>query len=349
MRKNGFAKKTICAAMAASMMLTGCAGGSKSGLVVSTWGLGEDVYRKNTVQPYEEANSIKVTLETGTTTERSTKLQTNPNSGIDVIELSQAEAAKCVEAGAIEAVDVSALTNYKDLMDSAKAVAESGQGIPYTTNVLGIIYDKEAVGFEINDWSDLWDPRLEGKIAIPEITSTFGPAMVYIASDYKGVDVTSDNGSAAFEALGELKPNIVKTYSKSSDLANLFASGEIEAAVIGDFGIEAVQKAASQTLFVMPKSGTYANYNTLCISKNSKNKELAQKWIDWRISKECQTSSATEIFEVPINTQVDSSVVETLKGADFMDHLKNSKVVDFGFVNPILSDWTDSWNKVVNN
>ena len=44
------------------------------------------------------------------------------------------------------------------------------------------------------------EAELEGKIAIPDITTTFGPAMVYMASDYKGVDVTSDNGEAAFAA-----------------------------------------------------------------------------------------------------------------------------------------------------
>ena len=37
-----------------------------------------------------------------------------------------------------------------------------------------------------------------------------------------------------FEAMKELKPNVVKTYSKSSDLANMFQSGEIEAAVVAD-------------------------------------------------------------------------------------------------------------------
>ena len=66
--------------------------------------------------------------------------------------------------------------------------------------------------------------------------------MVHIASDYKGVDITSDNGKAAFEALEELKPNIVKTYTKSSDLTNMFSAGEISVAVVADFGVSLIQK-----------------------------------------------------------------------------------------------------------
>ena len=66
--------------------------------------------------------------------------------------------------------------------------------------------------------------------------------MVHIASDYKDVDITSDNGKAAFEALEELKPNIVKTYTKSSDLTNMFSAGEISVAVVADFGVSLIQK-----------------------------------------------------------------------------------------------------------
>ncbi|MBO3282483.1 ABC transporter substrate-binding protein, partial [Intestinimonas butyriciproducens] len=69
---------------------------------------------------------------------------------------------------------------------AAKKMAEAGQGVAYTINSIGIMYNPEDVGFEIKSFDDLWDARLEGRIAIPDITTTFGPAMVYMASDYKG-------------------------------------------------------------------------------------------------------------------------------------------------------------------
>ena len=59
-------------------------------------------------------------------------------------------------------------------------------------------------------------------VSIPEITTTFGPAMVYVAGDHAGTPVAEDEGKAAFETLAELKPNLVKTYTKSSDLINMF-------------------------------------------------------------------------------------------------------------------------------
>ena len=92
--------------------------------------------------------------------------------------------------------------------------------------------------------------------------------MVYVASDHAGVDVTTDNGEAAFKALADLKPNLVKTYTKSSDLINMFTSGEVAAAVVGDFGVPTIV-AANPTLVYVTPDGAYANFNTINVTKHS--------------------------------------------------------------------------------
>ena len=57
-------------------------------LTVSTWGLSEDVLVEDVYGPFEELCNCKVILETDTTANRYTKLSTNPDSTVDVIELS---------------------------------------------------------------------------------------------------------------------------------------------------------------------------------------------------------------------------------------------------------------------
>lgn len=114
---------------------------------------------------------------------------------------------------------------------------------------------------------------MKGKISVPDVATTAGPLMLYVASEHAGQDITKDNGKAAFEAMKELKPNVVKTYSKSSDLANMFQSGEIEAAVVADFAVDIIQGAAENVTYVVPESGTYANYNTVNIPKKHKTKK----------------------------------------------------------------------------
>ncbi|MDF2616374.1 MAG: transporter substrate-binding protein [Sedimentibacter sp.] len=213
-------KKSLALLMITASFLTACSGGEKNEapakdepkqLIVSTFAIGEDEVNADIIQPFEEANNCEIILETGNSGERFTKFSTNPNSGIDVIELAQNNNAQAVEAGLFDKLD--------------------------STKVTNLIYNPQAAGMEIDEWSDLWDSSLAGKIAIPDMTITYGPHMLHVASEYAKTDITSDNGAAAFKAIEELKPNVVKTYTKSSDLANMFQTGEISVAVVGDFAL----------------------------------------------------------------------------------------------------------------
>lgn len=348
-------KKKIAMLLIGMMALTGCSAGEKSEvpgekqqLVISTWGLSEDILHEEIYDPFEEAFNCEIVLEVGTTAERYTKFSTDPNSKIDLIDLSQSKAAEGREAGLFESIDYSKVKNSQFLIPAASAMTANGEGPASTLNSIGIIYDKEAVGFEITEFADLWKPELKGKISIPELTTTFGPAMMYVASDFKGVDISSDDGAAAFKALEELKPNIVKTYAKSSDLANMFASGEITVAVVGDFAIPTISAAAPQVTYVTPASGTYANFNTIEISAKSKNKDLAYEFINWRISKELQTATADKLNESPTNSEVVLSE-EQAKNKTYGEVAKAAKSIDYSFVNPLMTKWIDSWNRILNN
>ena len=349
-------KKVLALSLCAAMALTGCAGAAPKGenksteekkLVLSTYVLSEDISAEEVYKPFEDQFNCKIVTETGSTNERYTKLSANAESTIDVIELSQAMTAKGIEEGLFEPLDLSKIENSKNLIGTAKTMAEAGQGVAYTINSIGIMYDPEAVGFEIKSFDDLWKAELEGSIAIPDITTTFGPAMVYMASDYKNVDIKSDNGKAAFEALEELKPNLVKTYAKSSDLINMFTSGEIKAAIVGDFGVPTIQKANPNLVFVTPEV-TYANFNTISITKNCKDKELAYAYINYRLSKELQEKTTKALNEAPTNNQV-TVAEENAKNMTYGEVAENAKVLDYSFVNPVLSDWIDQWNRIINN
>lgn len=353
-------KKVLALSLCAVMVLTGCSGAGaaktaaekKSGteekkLVLSTYGLSEDISAEEVYKPFEDQYHCKIVTETGSTNERYTKLSANSESTIDVVELSQAMTAKGIAEGLFEPLDLSKIPNSQSLIKTAKTMADAGQGISYTINSIGIIYNPKAVGFEIKSFDDLWKAELEGSLAIPDITTTFGPAMVYMASDHKGVDVTSDKGTAAFEALKELKPNLVKTYAKSSDLINMFTSGEIKAAIVGDFGVPTIQKADPDLVYVTPDV-TYANFNTISITKNCKDKELAYAYINYRLSKELQEKTSKALNEAPTNNQVEISK-EDGANMTYGAAAERAKVLDYSFVNPVLSDWIDQWNRIINN
>lgn len=323
------------------------AGGEPRTLVISDWGLSEDFLREKVYAPFEKKFNVKIVTETGTTAERYTKLKEDPNSTVDVIGLSQKSAADGMKDGLFLKVD--GLKNVEDLIQPAKELTKDGSGPAYTINSIGIIYDPEAVGFEIKEWADLWKPELANSIAIPNISTTFGPATVVMAETVAGGDYTKDQGKAGFAQLEKLKPNVVKTYSKSSDLALLFANGEIKAAIVGDFGVPVIAKASPNVKYVVPASGTFANFNTLNIAKNSKNEELAREYINYRLSVEVQLQNAgvDTLNEAPTNAKVELSEKDAANKT-YGDVAKNAKPLDYSIINPLMADWTDQFNRIMN-
>ena len=64
-------------------------------------------------------------------------------------------------------------------------------------------------------------------------------------------------------------PIWLRLYAKSSDLINMFTSGEVAVAVVGDFGVPTIQQANPDLVYVTPDV-TYANFNTISITKTVK-------------------------------------------------------------------------------
>lgn len=338
-----------------TLLVAGCSSKSASKqLTVSTFGLATKQMTRDVFTPFGKDNNLTVKSQFGDSSSRFTQISHNPNSGIDVIELAQNNAVAGQNKGVFKKLDFSKLKNFKYLSADQQKLAKETNSVPYTVNSIGIIYNPKKVG-KITSWDQLWDKKLANKIAIPDISTTFGPAMVYIANQHwQNQQTTSsfvDNGKVdekqAFGELKALKPNVVKTYAKSSDLANMFKSGEIDVAVVGDFAVGMIKTAAPDVEYTVPESGTYANYDTASILKDSKNTDAAYKYIDYRIGKESQTKVAekSSLNNAPVNSTV------KLDDPQYMTYGKTAeraKMIDFNYVNKQLPSWIKQWNQTMN-
>lgn len=316
-------------------------------LVVSTWGLNQDKYVENVIKPFETANNCKIVLEIGNNDERLAKLKNNPNSTVDVMYLAEAYSQKGIEDGLFDKIDYSKVPNSKKMLPVAQKFVKAGYGPAYTLNRAAIVYDPAKVKGKITSWKDLWSPDLKGKIAIPDIATTFGPSMVVAASLQAGTDIKSDNGDSAFKALEALKPNVVKTYTKSSDLVNMFSTGEITVAVAADFVVGSIKKVMPTVVYLDPSEGAYLNFNTINITKNSKNKDLALKFIDYVLSAEVEAKTATTVGDSPINVDVKLAEKDAAN-LTYGDTANKANALDYSAINKNLTSWIDKWNRLFN-
>lgn len=347
--------KKISLILALMLVLTGMVGCTQQNggdsepaeLIISTWGFSEDLLWSNVFTPFEEEHNVKIILETGNNSDRLTKLKSNPDSGIDIIYLAEAFAQQGIDAGLFEVIDYSKIPNAEKSISNAQYLIEEGYGPAFTLNRASIAYIPSMVDFEVTSWSDLWDPSLEGKVTIPEITTTFGPSTMYIASSVGGVDITDDNGNTAFNQLELLKPNLVKTYSRSSDMANMFASGEVAMAIAADFSFGTIKAGSPDAVFVDPVEGTYLNFNTINIVKGTDDLDLALEFINYALSTEVQTLNAKTLNESPVNSEVELTEEEAAD-LTYGDKILNSNIVDHKFTNPLNAEWVEKWNRYLN-
>lgn len=330
-------------------VLAGC--GKKASarkLTISTFGIATKQMKQDVLNPFATETKTKVSTQFGDSSPRFTQIEHNPNSSVDAIELSQNNALTGVKKNMWAKLDVTKIKEFKNLSSAQQKLAKETNSIPYTLNSIGIIYNSNKTD-KITSWDQLWDKKYRGKIAIPDISTTFGPAMLYLAGEHAGTPVTADGGKAAFKALKELKPNVVKTYSQSSDLANMFKSGEIVAAVVGDYGVSMVKSALPSAVYTVPASGTYANYDTISILKNSKNKDSAYRYINYRLSQSVQKKAANPktLNYAPVNKAVHLDA-KTAQYQTYGAVAKRAKTIDFGYVNRHLSTWVTTWNNIMN-
>lgn len=311
-------------------------------LKVSTFSFNAELLQKNIYDPFMEATGCKLIVEGGKNAERVTKLIEAPNS-FDVIVIGDFFVADLIEEGLLENMEYSKLTNLDALYENAQAPFGEEYGPAYTFNRLGIVYDKATCPIEITSWADLWSPELEGAVAIPDITTTSGPLFYYSAAKTEGLEPGKDD-DAIYAKLAELKPNIKKTYTSANDTITMLNQGEISVAVLLDFSYTAAKSASEDYIWVDPTEGNYSGYNTLNVVKGCQNKELAQAFIDFYLSKEVQLAEALDGVDSPVRTDVELTAEQAANFTYGKEMIDGLLLPDWGVINTNKADWTTRWN-----
>lgn len=313
-------------------------------LKISTFSFNAELLQKNVYDPFMEATGCKLIVEGGKNAERVTKIKETPEN-YDVVIIGDAFIADLIDAGLIDTIDSSKLTNLEALYENAKAPFGAEYGPAYTFNRLGIVYDKATCPIEITSWADLWNPELKGQIAIPDITTTSGPLFYYSTAKMAGLTPGQDD-DAIFEKFAELKPNVMKTYTSANDTITMLNQGEISVAVLLDFSYTAAKSASEDYIWVDPAEGNYSGYNTINVIKGCQNKELAETFIDFYISKEVQLAEALDGVDSPVRTDVELTEEQAANFTYGKEMIDSLLLPDWEVINANKADWTNRWNEL---
>lgn len=320
MKKRLFSLPLTMAAVASAMVLmTGCGGnGSSDGgttaaggdsasgnsgeLYVYNWGeyIDEDV-----ISQFEDETGITVIYDLFETNEEMYPVIEAGAVNYDVVCPSDYMIQKMVENDLLAEINFDNVPNVSqidsDYMEMSKAFdPENKYSVPYCWGTVGILYNTkrlEELGVEPpKKWADLWDERLSGEILMQD--SVRDAFMVALKKD--GYSMNSESEAELQQAKQDLidqKP-LVQAYV-IDQVRDKMIGGEAAVGVIYSGEMLYIQEEVANlgldyTLeYVLPEEGTNLWIDSWVIPKSAKNKENAEKWIDFL----CRPEIAKANFE----------------------------------------------------
>ncbi len=192
--------------------------------------------------------------------------------------------------------------------------------VPYTYGMVGIIYNSSRVSEEdVGSWDLMWNDKYKGDILqYNNSRDAFGTAMYRL-----GIDVNTTDEGQWREALGELakQKSLVQSYVMD-EIFNKMESGEaaIASYYAGDY--LTMSENNEDLAFYYPSEGTNIFVDAMCIPKGSKNKALAEEYINFMLSEEIAIANAEYICYASPNTLVtDSEEYIEYMGEDWIEIL----------------------------
>ncbi|HTF52105.1 MAG TPA: ABC transporter substrate-binding protein [Pseudonocardia sp.] len=348
-------RRPLALAVAAILaaLLAGCSGSSGSGgpggseeLVVSGFSFGAQDFQRTVIEPFQQQTGIKVTFEPGSNSDRYNKLlvsKARPDT--DVVLMSDLFAKQGELQGLFAKIDPAGVPNLGRTVDFARH--SGGMGVPYTFTLLGMLYSTATFGNTAPTVASLWDPKLAGKIALPDISATAGvPFLMAVAQTFGS---GPQDMQTAFAKLAELKPHVLQFYSSTTELLSLLQRGEIVAAPGLDLFAYGPIVGGSPIGWAPLDTGKFLSYNEAEIVAGSPHAKAAATFIDFLLSAQAQSRTAAAFFDKPVNREatVPDIVTRVSGGAAKDPGAAGFAPVDLDFVAQHRAEWIDEFARKV--
>lgn len=339
-------KTTIAGIAAISLVFCGCQ--KKNKLYVYGW---SDYISPDLIAKFEAENNCKVEISTFDCNEGMYAKLIAGATGYDIIMPTEYVMNQLVKADLIDLIDTNRLPNVLKNIDSRFASKWTLKyNVPYAFSCTGILWrkDKCPKDLEFKDWNDMFDERLSGRICMMnDIREVIG-----IALKMKGFSVNSTNENEISEAtvLAKKWKSICSKMDNESYRSGIPA-GEFYVAM--SYNSDAIQLVADDDLgadlgYFVPTNGTTSSIDVLCVMKDSKNKELAHKFIDmfYDISNSVINAEYNGI-PMPVNGIFErlSDKYKAIPMMKVTDDLK-AKCEDIQDVGDKLHLYSDAWDKI---
>jgi len=301
------------------------------------------------IEKFEDEYNVRVIYDEFTSNEDMyAKLQASntKNSGYDIVFPSNYYVSIMIRQNMLERINKSKLINLKNIdpevLRRASYDPDMEYSVPYFYGAAGIIVNTAKVPDFERSWSIFGRTDLKGRMTmLDDMREVMGGALVHL-----GLSVNTTNVPYITDAKDHInnywKPNLVKFDAES--FGKGYANGDFW--VVHGFPevvfeeIEGNEQLINDTVFFIPREGGPSYIDNMCILKNSRNIDLAHKFIDFIHRPEIY-AEFVDIFGLPATVNIPAREYKTgLSWYSAADLLNTELVDDLG---PILDVYNDAW------
>lgn len=274
----------LCVVMLAAS-LTGCSGADKPTLKIFNAG---EYIDKSLLTDFEKEYNCKVVYETFDSNE-SMYTKVMSGSQYDIIIPSDYMVERLIKENYLQTIDKSLIPNLS-LVDSELLGKEydpdNAYSVPYFWGTVGIIYDTTVVSEEDAQagWELLMNEKYKGQLYMYDSERD----AFMIALKALGYSMNTDNTAeldAAYEWLCKQRDTMEPVYVGDEVIDNMI-SGNMAIAVVYSGDAAYIMSENENIAFIEPSQGTNIWYDSMLITKNCTQTELAHQFINFMLDEE---------------------------------------------------------------
>lgn len=342
MKKNKLFAVFGIIALLAVVVLTGCS--SKETLYIYSW---SDNFDPEVLVNFEKEFNVKVVYDSFSSNEDLLAKMQAGNFQYDIIQPSDYMVDIMVKLGYLAELNKANIPNLSNMNPTFTGLPfdpENKYSIVYMYGVTGIAYNTKYVTDEITSWEDLWDPKYAGRVVLlNDSREVFGMALKKL-----GYSPNSTNEAELQEALAELKklsPNVLAF--DTDDIKQKFMSEEAWIGTMWSGDAAYANDENEDIAYVVPTEGATIFYDTTAIPKGAKNKELAEKFINYLLDPEVSAQNYEWLGYGNPNQAAEPFQSEEFKSNPFInlpaeDLARTESLIDIGAAKELYDRyWTE--------
>ncbi|WP_226415162.1 extracellular solute-binding protein [Shewanella glacialimarina] len=176
------------------------------------------------------------------------------------------------------------LPRFSDL-SSIPGLIRNGKvyAIPYTYSEMGLIYDLNEFSQPPDSFSVMWDKRYQGRVLMyagSEHNFSFAALSLGLKNPFQ---IPNSEFGLVTKQVIALRRNILTYYEKPEDATLLFNENHI-ALMFANYGsqqVKMLKETRANIGYVIPKEGALAWLDCWSVTRDAKNKKLAEDWINF--------------------------------------------------------------------